>query len=939
MTPSDSPSSASAPPAESIRLLAYPLFFASGMAGLVYEIIWTRMLIYVFGSGLYAVSAVLAAFMAGLALGSALLGPRADRLRYPIRFYGILEFLIGTAGFLLPLALAELHRVDGWVYASQGQNFGALTAWRFAATFLLLLIPTTLMGATLPVLSKAMVRSRGSLGVHVGELYAINTAGAVAGAFLCGFHMIEHFGVRQTVMAAAALNFLAGIGAMLISAKLTREYTDVQEPHEVAPASAEPVAASPENLSGPLRGADIRLILFAAFVTGLVSIAAQVLWSRSLVFVFDFLKNTTYAFSAMLTIFLLGIAVGSALIGLILDRTPNPMRLYGTLLTVLGISIAASVGILRSGAHLLTLGNPFHEATQEFKWWMAVGNIMLQTFSVLGIPTLLMGMAFPVAAQAVATTKRLAGDLGSIYALNTAGAIFGSLFACFALVPWLGLGAGLYFLAAVDTLLGLVILWRAPSSRASFFAVAPAALLIYILLAWSGRGGAMQELALGEKLVHYEEGPMATVSVIKNSFGHNTIYVDGVGVAGTDPMLQTDQKSLAHFPMFLVEKPRKALTVGFGSGGASYSYLLHNQLEKVHCVEICREVLNAAPSLTAANHAFFDRKDARYRVILDDARPYLQYTQQKYDIIATDCTDLRYKSNANLYDLQYFRFCREKLEPGGVVVVWMPLGGLSVEMFKVALRTFHRVFPEMAVFYPDNEPTHYILLVGWNEKMSIDYRRFAERLAEPDVRSDLAELNLDDPIKLLSTFITAGPALDAYLAGDDINTEDRPRLEFESPKYGYQDQPVLDNLRTLMEVRTSIRPWIVEGSMPADALAKLERYEKAMPLIIEGHEFYRRVEIEPATRAYLAAQALTPEDASLKNLLEYHELAYKARQGNVWSLIMLGRANQLMGRREPALDLLNRGQATLAAQGGPKNDFEKGLLRNAETWRAELRKP
>src|SRR5690606_33311294 len=150
-----------------------------------------------------------------------------------------------------------------------------------------------------------------------------------------------------------------------------------------------------------------------------------------------------------------------------------------------------------------------------------------------------------------------------------------------------------------------------------------------------------------------EEGSLATVAVVENNLKARTLYVDGVGVAGTDPILQTDQKSLAHVPMGLLENPTSALTVGFGSGGASYSLLLHDRLRQVDCVEISATVPKAAPHLTAANHAFLERNDPRYRLIYDDARSHLTHTDQRYDFIATDCTDLRYKSNANLYDLEY----------------------------------------------------------------------------------------------------------------------------------------------------------------------------------------------------------------------------------------------------------------------------------------------
>ncbi len=918
---------------EKLSSLAYPLFFASGAAGLIYEIVWTRQLIYIFGSGLYAVTAVLSAFMAGLALGSFLLGRAADRLRFPLRFYALLEAVLAAAGLLLPLALRRMDRVDGWAYGQWGEDFAKLTACRFTVTFFLLLIPTTLMGATLPVLSRALVRRGARLGLKVGGLYAVNTAGAVAGAFVSGFYLLGAYGVLRTNSLAALLNLVAALGAFTLSL-LTERSPDARE---IGPAS---------EISNRSPAADVRaepaasLILLGTLVTGVVSMAAQVIWSRGLVFAFEYLKNTTYAFSAMLTIFLAGLAVGSAVSGLLIDRAARPARLYGLVLGLLGVSIACSVSVLHWGAWGSLLPAPFNPATQEFRWTTAVGNILAQSALVLGVPTLLMGMAFPMAVRAIIPAHRVGGGVGRLYALNTAGCILGPLLACFLIIPRVGLTNGLLALAAVEACLGLLIFWRAADSwrsAAGFGLVCALGFGVILLTIPRGRG--MQQLNPGERVVYYDEGPMATVSVVKNNFGFNTIYIDGVGVAGTDPLLQTDQKSLAHLPMLLAENPRRVLTVGFGSGGASYSYLLHDRLEKVHCAEICPEVPRAAPYLTDANHGFWRKPDPRYRLIFDDVRSYLRHTRETYDVIATDCTDLRYKSNANLYDVEYFRFSRERLRPGGMVVVWMPLGGLSQDMFKIALRTFHVVFPEMAVFYMDNEPTHYILLVGWRDRMTIDLERMRERLREPDVKADLAELSLDDPIKILSTWITGGDPLRAYLAGKALNTENFPYLEFGSPRYGYEDRPILDNLASLIAVHNSPRRFLSPGGVTAEQLSTLDRYERALPKIIEGHAHYRNLEIEAATRSYLEALAITPEDKSVARLLTFPELAAGARLGSPWSFLMLGRSLQLQGRAEDASRCYRRVEQILASRKPDADPRAAAWLESARRWQSELGRP
>ncbi len=287
-------------------------------------------------------------------------------------------------------------------------------------------------------------------------------------------------------------------------------------------------------------------------------------------------------------------------------------------------------------------------------------------------------------------------------------------------------------------------------------------------------------------------------------------------------------------------------------------------------------------------------------------RSYLRFTGRAYDIIATDCTDLRYKTNANLYDYEYFGLCKKHITDDGMVVAWMPLAGLSDEMFRLALRTFYRIFPDMTIWYMNNEPTHYILILGTKKPLKIDYALMKKKLQEPTVKADLAELYLDDADKILSCFVCDKNILEGFLAGKKVNSENRPYLEFESPKYGYGEKPLIDNLETLMSLHSSVLPYVENVPDQAAFVKRMNRYFKAIPHIIAGHEAYRELKIEDACREYMEAVRIVPEDNATLALLDFEELKLRiaAYPTDPWGYRQLGAVYFLQGRYQDAVTAL-----------------------------------
>jgi spermidine synthase len=933
------------------------IFLATGASGLIYQVVWQRYLLNIFGATLYSVSTVLAAFMGGLALGSWLFGSRAVRFHKHLKVYARLEILIGITALLIPYLLKILDPLFVHAYRNFGSAFYLYSGVRFLYIFLVLLIPTTLMGATLPVLSQ-FVAPTGALGpgLRVGMLYTVNTLGAMFGAFLSGFYFIRWWGVSHTVYVAAGINIAAGVLALLLSRNFGVLGT-LEGDQIITNTQKVRRAKVPKLVGAPATPAPVAWVYFAYFISGLVALGLEVTWSRALVFTFDTLKNTTYSFTAMLTTFLGGLALGSALVTPLANRLRHPFRTMGVLQILIGLVSIFSFFVLYYLAY--SVGDnwirAFDNHPGQIRWNAAVALVFLRTAVVMLVPTFCMGLAFPVAVRAVTVGAPEVGSrVGHLYALNTVGAIIGAAATGFLLLPALGIAKTILILSMLQMFTGIALAIRDPESAPVRRTVWTVLALLTALVAWfrMPKPTIFQDLTTTESMVHYSEGPLATVSVVENSIGYRTIYVDNVGVAGTEPMLLTDQKSLAHVPMLFLKNPKNALTVGFGSGGASYSYTLYPELEHIDCVEITKTVPQAAPFLKDSNRSVIDnlslkdplaveststvtasshssgtaerktyplwpndksgkwvKSDPRYDIILDDARSYLRFTERRYDVIATDCTDLRYKSNANLYDREYFTLCKQRITDDGMVVVWMPLAGLSREAMHVALRTFYVVFPNMEVFFMNNQPTHYVLLIGTKVPLQVNIDTVNERLTRPEVARDLGEIHLASAEKILSCFVTGTKRLPEYLGKNSavLNTEDFPYLEFESPRYGYGDEPLLDNLDDLMQFRELPDRLIAEPEKHTSFTAALKKYVDAVPDILNGHRQYRQMHILQSAQAYMAALQKNPQDDSVKDLLNFEELRRKSnasmqtQSARLWSHYMLGQLLTMQKKEDEAI--------------------------------------
>jgi spermidine synthase len=739
------------------------LFFFSGACALVYQILWLRTLGWVFGVTVYAASAVWAMFMAGLALGSSAAGVVADRVRNPLRWFGLTEVLIGATAFLTPAALSRLQQLYVSAYPSLSQSTGRLTAAHLAMAFAVLIVPTSLMGATLPLVMKASAFKVSALGHQVGLLYGSNAAGAIAGTIAAGLYLIPQRGIHGTFLLAAAMNLAVGLGAVVLSMRAGGFLPTVQSDALETP--VEPGADTQEPADDLTQGR-LRIVLGVFAVSGAVSLALEVVWFRVLTL---FLRPTVYGFAVMLAMILVGISMGSFLVTPLLNRRLRWMAVLAVLELAIGTAIVLS---LRPLVYLPTLSERLTPLVAPFMpdyLGYPITGALLAIFPV----ALLMGLAFPIGLHTWAATRRrhenTASRIGLFYSLNVAGAIAGSLVAGFVMLPRMGSGASLVVLGSLSFATGLALLAASGLPRASRVTVAAAASAVFAAAIWFSPDPFVQFVAQrypGQRIVWQEEGVEATVVVHESPSAELTLTINGNHQAGSDASTAYVHRRIGHLPMAIHPGARTALVIGLGGGATAGAVSVHDGID-VDVVELAGSVVRGARFLDAVNYGVLARPNVRLRV--DDGRNYLMLTPRRYDVITADVIHPIFAGSGNLYSVEYFRLMRRALNPGGLVLQWA--AGTEAE-YKTITRTFLSVFPETTAWVGGS------LLVGSVEPLRLRRSDFEWKLTLPGRAQGLHDLNVETFDALLAAF-TAGPAeLARFVGPGDLLTDDRPVVEY-----------------------------------------------------------------------------------------------------------------------------------------------------------------
>lgn len=746
------------------------LFFFSGVCGLTYQVLWLRQLSLVFGVTVYAASTVLAAFMAGLALGSLLAERALRRLPRPLLMFGIAEVLIGLAALATPLALDLVTGVYVALNRAAPDSLGLLTVARLVGSFAVLLVPTMLMGVTLPLLSASPVVSGTQHGARIGALYAMNTFGAVCGALLTGFVLIGAIGMQRTFLLAAAVN--VGVGALAWAlSRAAREGVadgaarrDVGHLHDVESrrgASSTVAGASADKSDPPwtTRGVDTttRAIWIVVAVSGFASLALEIVWFRVLV---QFLAATTYAFTTMLATVLAGIAIGAAIASRVLRRERDWVAVL--VWTQIGTGLLAAVS-------MWFLGWSYQAG------WRTSSPIQGSVAAILPA-ALLMGLSFPIALK-IAGAREAAGDrpedvarnVGRVYALNVMGAILGSLAGGFLLLPALGTQRAMVALAALYVLSGLAVFAVHPQRRRLMprlalaviaFAYAAAHVPDPFDAAYERRHGA------GTREMWRDEGVQTAVSVHGNQF-ERILFLDGLHQANDTFDMVRLHRIIGHLPMVLHPAPADALVVGLG-GGATPGAVSQYPDTRVQIVELSDGVRQAARFFAHVNYDILNQPNVQLRI--DDGRNFLLLTDRRFDVVTADIIQPIHAGAGNLYSREYFSLVRRVLKEGGLAMQW--IGDRPDTQYKLIMRTFLEVFPNTTLWFNGN------LMVGSVTPLRLSRESFDAKRANPKTREALDAVGLDS-FETLRSWFTAGPEeMRRFVGEGPILTDDQPRIEY-----------------------------------------------------------------------------------------------------------------------------------------------------------------
>jgi spermidine synthase len=739
----------------------FALFVASGAAALIYQVVWFQILSLVIGSSTVSLGVLLGTFMGGMCLGSLLLPRFVGAVHHPLKVYGVMELAIGAIGLLV---LAVVPLIGGLYTAWAGTGHFSMVLRSIVAA-VCLLPPTLLMGATLPAVARWVETTPKGVS-WLGFFYGGNIAGAVLGALAAGFYLLRVHDAMIATFAAVALNAIVGVAALLLAK--TAAYT----PRDSSAADVRPRDAWP--------------IYVAIGISGMTALSSEVVWTRLLSLLFG---ATVYTFSLVLAVFLTGLGIGSSAGSAMAQRLTRPRLAFGIcqLLLVLGITWTS---------YVLSAWMPFWPVNPSLAtspWINFQLDLARCLFAVLP-PAILWGASFPLALASIAAPGQDPGRLvGRLYAANTVGAIIGSLAASLLLVALIGTQKTQQVLIISAAISGFIVLTlgeKSSGAGAVTRLLPAAALLAAIVLARAvppvpgiliayGRYAATW---IGQNDIFYSgEGLTSSVAVSRTPNGVLNYHNAGKVQASSEPQDMRLQRMLGHLTTLLPPDPKSVLVIGCGAGVTAGAASVDPAVTKLTIAEI-EPLVPEVVSRFFSEHNFSVVTNPKTVIHLDDARHFVLTTDEKFDAITSDPLDPWVKGAANLYTQEFFEAAKRRLNPGGVVTLFVQLYESNLEAVKSEIGTFLEVFPSGSVWANTIDGRGYdLVLVGSADPIRIDVDGIQRKLEQPEyavLARSLREIGMGSAVDLFATYAGNRTELEPWLRDAQINRDRNLRLQY-----------------------------------------------------------------------------------------------------------------------------------------------------------------
>lgn len=744
--------------------MVFPLFFASGMAGLIYEVCWVRLFGNVFGNTVHSAAIVTAAFMLGLGLGGRWAGRWADKQAAKarassllLRGYALAELFVGLFGLALAVGLPHLGGLSAMTssYTQDAAGWNELSigsyAIRYVVAALLVVPPSLLMGATLTLLVKVvLLTDLSNVGWSVGLLYGVNTAGAALGAFACDAWLIPHVGVLLTQVVAVALNGLVALAAFGLSSRART--TSAQE----APAH-EPVS----NEVTPESARLVRAACWSLALSGFAALGMEMVWFR---FLGATLGAYRAVFSTVLTVLVSGIWLGALVAGALQRRFGRALEWF-----VLAQALLAFVSLA-----LVAVFVPSGESSY--------GSIMKAAIVLVAAPSLLMGFSFPLVNAHVQDSLGSVGKrAGALYLANTLGSVAGSLTAGLVLAPHLGSQGSLGVFAACSALAPVALVWADRARFQRVFALSTGVAVVAVAGWFAVPDGLfLRRFLVGlprdATTLAMKEGISEIVTVVDTGRLGRMLFTNGHPMSATTLGAQRYMRAFAHIPLLMLERPQRALVICFGVGNTIHATSLHDSLTKLDLADLSRNVLSHAGYFRDYNHDVLT--DRRLSVFIQDGRQHLRVQPTNhYDLITLEPPPIAFAGISALYSREFYELARSRLTDTGILSQWLPVYQVPPETGLAMVRAFVEVFPN-AVLLSGHGP-ELILMGSRAPELTLDLDAVSAKLASlPRVAEDLKRVKMGTLTEIAATFVADSQALADATAGVRPVTDDFPSMEY-----------------------------------------------------------------------------------------------------------------------------------------------------------------